>query len=102
MPKLLIENYCKFMKTRTRYFHSPLLIMEREGFIQIGQFEKDKSFKTKKCIVELLKVHKITAGHIVWRTVYNLWGFPWAQVWYRKEILDKYFNKIEFNQRNHK
>jgi hypothetical protein len=99
---MLIEGYSKFMKTRTRYFHSPALILVREGFHEILSFEKDKDTKTLEYIKDYLKIKGITSGHIVWRTVYNGWGFPWAQVWYRKEILDKYFNKIETNQGGHK
>jgi hypothetical protein len=94
LNKLLIENYSKFMKKRTRYFYSPLLTLNGNGFIQLGQFEKDKDYKTKDTIIDLLKAHQIESGHIVWRTVYNGWGLPWAQVWYNNKILDEYENEI--------
>ena len=93
--KLLIESYFKFMKTRTRYFKSPILTLDREGFHQIGQFEKDKDFKTIDTINNLLKTREINSGHVVWRTVYNLWGFPWAEIWHNSKILDKYGKEIK-------
>jgi len=93
MKKLIIENYYKFLETHPKYFKSPLLNMDRYGFIQLGIIEKDKE-KTRHIINRILLFREIQQGHIVWRILKNGWGEPFVQVFYNKKILDKYGSQI--------
>lgn len=100
IKKLLIENYYKFLETHPKYFKSPLLLMNRYGFMQVGVYEKEiykenKVEKTEDIIKMVIKSRKIHKGHIVWRIVKNGWGLPWVQVFYNEKILDKYGNENE-------
>jgi hypothetical protein len=95
MSKLLIESYYKWLTKIPKYFKSPLLNLDRAGFIQLNITERSTNEKTKDLIEAELLFRQIKSGHIVYRTLKDGWGWPHIQIFYNKRILDKYGNQIE-------
>jgi hypothetical protein len=92
---LLIESYSKFNETHTKYFKSPCLHLDRYGFHNLGsQFRYKLEEKPRSYLKTMVKLHEIKSGHIVYRWTTASFGEPVLEIWYNKEILDKYGNKV--------
>jgi hypothetical protein len=90
---MLIENYNKFMNTRTKFFKSPILNLDRYGFTMIDEeFFWKMTCKPKQYLQWIIKSRNITSGHIVFRYTTHTWGEKAIEIWYNEKILDKYGN----------
>ena len=90
---ILVENYYKFLSKRTKFHKSPDLNLDHYGFIRIDCSEKENE-KTRDIIKQIIKIHQIKRGHIVFRYTQGGWGIPYITIYYNRRILDKYGNKI--------
>ena len=93
--EILIENYCKFLETHTKYFIKPLLNLNRYGFALISEdFLWELNSKPKKYIKDIIKAYHITKGHIVFRFTTHSYGEKYIEIWHNEKILDKYGKEI--------
>lgn len=98
MKRLLIENYYKFLETHTKFFKYPLLNLDRYGFSEIdNEFLWKMDIKPKEYIRKALEIRDITKGHIIFRYTTHTYGERAIEIWYNKDILDKYGNKMKWN-----
>ena len=100
MKKILIENYYKFLETHPKYFKSPVLVLDRYGFSEIdSEFLYLMGCKPKEYIKDILKHKNITKGHIVFRYTTHTYRERAIEIWYNKQILDKYGEKLDKEKR---
>jgi len=98
MKNILIENYYKFLETHTKYFKSPILNLNRYGFVILGgDFLWEVDSKPKKHIRNIIKVRNITEGHIVFRFTTHSYGEKYIEIWHNEKILDKYGKEKKAN-----
>ena len=93
-----IKSYQEFMKTHTKYSHSPHFNMDRHGFYCVQEFEAEvyRNNKTQKSR-DAVQIYIDAVGddafpeYVYYRTV-DAWGLPYIFIFAKsitKKVTDK-------------
>lgn len=83
---LVIESYRKFISNRKKVYKKWILNIHHYGLIKIWQENQDEQ-KTKDIISRVLKYREIKRGYVVWKTTFDVWGFPITEIFFSKRII---------------